>query len=144
VPSQPSIFRWSLIAISVALVAATSPAHAQCLSYAGKVQLAGMLERKTFPGPPEFESIAAGDARETVWLLSLDTPVCVAADHRDTSGINAAASSLKQVQLLLNEDQYKLYAKWIGTRVVLRGKLFGAATRHHRTPVLLEQVEFGR
>jgi hypothetical protein len=123
---------------------AVSSARAQCLSYGGKVHLAGTLERKTFPGPPEFESIAAGDEAETVWLLRLDAPVCVAADRRDASGVNAAASSLKEVQLLLNADQYRLYAKWIGTRVVLRGKLYGAATRHHRTPVLLEQVEFGR
>jgi hypothetical protein len=125
-------------------LAVTSPAHAQCLAYGGKVQMSGTLERRTFPGPPEFESIAAGDAPETVWLLRLNAPICVAADHKDTSGINAGASSLKHVQLLLNQDQYKLYAKWVGTRVVLRGKLYGAATRHHRTPVLLEQVEFGR
>jgi hypothetical protein len=128
----------------ILFIAGASPAHAQCLGYGGKVQLTGTLERRTFPGPPEFESIAAGDAPETVWLLRLDAPVCVARDHKDESGINAGASSLKQVQLLLNQDQYKLYAKWIGTRVTLRGKLFGAATAHHRTAVLLEQVEFGR
>jgi hypothetical protein len=128
----------------IAILFAASPAHAQCLAYGGKVQLSGTLERKTYPGPPEFESIAAGDAPETIWLLRLEQPACVMRDRNDPSGVNAAVSSTKQVQLLLNEVQYKLYAKWIGLRVTLRGKLYGAATRHHRTPVLLEQIEFGR
>jgi hypothetical protein len=133
------------ILLLLALIgAAPASAHAQCLTYGGRVQLSGVIERTTFPGPPEFESIAAGDAPETVWLLRLDTPRCVLADPNDASGINAGVSSTKAVQLLLTEEQYRIYARWIGTRAVLRGKLFGAATRHHRTPVLLELVEFGR
>ena len=62
----------------------------------------GTLERKTFPGPPQYESIAAGDEPETVWLLKLDAPVCVSADPNDPSGINAAASSVGAVQLILD------------------------------------------
>jgi len=108
------------------------------------VQLIGTLERKTFPGPPEYESIAAGDLPETVWLLKLDQPACVAADPGDASGINRAVPAVKEVQLLLTEDQYRVYARWIGVHAVLKGKLFGAATGHHRTPVLLEAIEFGR
>jgi hypothetical protein len=129
------------LALTIAFI---TPAHTQCLTYGTRVQISGVLERKAFPGPPEFESIAAGDEPETVWLIRLDTPHCVAADPKDASGINAGVASARQMQLVLTEDQYRTYAKWLGTRVVLRGKLFGAATRHHRTPVLLEQVEFGR
>lgn len=144
VHSLRSISRLSLAAVAAALIAAASPVQAQCLAYGRRVQLSGTLERRTFPGPPEYESIAAGDEPETVWLLALDQPSCIAADPRDASGINHAVGAARQVQLILTADQYRLYAKWIGTRAVLRGKLFGAATRHHRTPVLLEQVEFGR
>jgi hypothetical protein len=131
-----------LAAFFVLLFAA--PAGAECLSYAGRARVEGMLERKLFPGPPEYESIAAGDAPEIVWLIKLDAPVCVAADSTDRSGINAAVARASAIQLVLTDEQYKVYARWVGTHIVLTGKLFGAITAHHRTPVLMDMVEFSR
>jgi Domain of unknown function (DUF4431) len=132
------------MAVALSVIAFTASAHAECLAYGGRVQISGTLERKIFPGPPEYESVAAGDAPEAVWLLKLDAPACVTADPHDGSGVNAAVRAVGEIQLLLAEDQYRTYANWLGGHAVLKGKLFGAVTGHHRTPVLLEAVEFGR
>ena len=133
----------ALLAAAGVLLTATA-AHAQCLIYTARVRVEGTLERKLYPGPPEFESIAAGDAPEAVWLLRLDTPMCVAADSGDGSGINAAVTGVDRIQLVLTETQYRAYAPLMGRRTVLTGKLFGAMTAHHRTPVLLDQVQIAR
>jgi len=42
------------------------PAAAVCLAYAPfRVSLSGTLERRTYPGHPNYESIALGDEAET-------------------------------------------------------------------------------
>lgn len=119
-------------------------AHAECLTYTVRVRVEGTIERKIFPGPPQFESVADGDTPETVWLLKLDRPACVSADPNDRSGINAAVGTTARIQLLLTEAQYKAYANRVGQHAILTGKLFGAVTAHHRTPVLLDQIVFAR
>ena len=134
-----------LFAVVTALAfGAPASAGTGCLAYGGRVQIEGTLERKTFPGPPQFESVAAGDAPETVWLLRLDSPACVTADRNDSSGVNGAARGVKAIQLLLKPDQYRVYSRWIGGHAVLKGRLLGRMTAHHHTPVLLEEIEFGR
>ena len=55
-------------------------ALAQCLEYEPAVAtLHGLLIRETFPGAPNFESVASGDVSEATWILTLDGGVCVAA-----------------------------------------------------------------
>ena len=133
---------FSVLGFALCLVAQS--AHAACLSYTGRARIEGTLERKTFPGPPQYESIAAGDEPETVWLLKLDAPVCVSADPNDPSGVNAAASSVGAVQLILDASQYHTYERWIGKHAILEGRLLGAMTAHHHTPVLMDDIVFGR
>lgn len=41
------------------------------------VTLSGTLVRKTFPGPPNYESVKKGDRPETSWFLDLQESVCV-------------------------------------------------------------------
>ena len=52
-------------------------ADAACLQYADAT-ISGTLTRQTFAGPPNFESIAAGDAPVTRLVLVPDRPHCVA------------------------------------------------------------------
>lgn len=132
----------SKIAAFAFLCAIAANANAACLTYTTRVRLEGTLERQTNPGPPMYESVAAGDAPETMWLIKLDRAQCVSDDPADRSGINAAVGSFTRVQLILTEAQYRAYAKQMGRHVVLTGKLFGAVTAHHHTPVLLDQVQF--
>lgn len=50
------------------------------------VTISGIIRRKTFPGPPEFESIKKGDRPMNYWILHPDNPVCVKGDF--PSGLN--------------------------------------------------------
>lgn len=106
----------------------------ECLAYEpAVVQLIGTIEKKTFPGPPNFESIQKGDRPETYWVLRLPDSVCT-----QPSGDNDGHRAVTDLQLVLTQKQYGLYRKFIGRRVNVSGKLFQAATGHHHTPVLME------
>jgi hypothetical protein len=131
-----------LVVLLAAPAPAPAPAHADCLTYAGPVELAGVLARRTFAGPPNYESVARGDRPETMWLLRLDQPACVAADARDATGFNVAVASVREIQLVVTPEQYQRYRDRVGRRVALSGTLFGAETGHHHTPVLLGDVQF--
>lgn len=101
------------------------------------VRLTGTISKKTFPGPPNYESIRKGDKPETYWVLHLSSPVCTKA-----SGDNDAESNVTDLQLILTRKQYALYKKFVGRkkRVTVKGKLSHAITGHHHTPVLMEVV----
>jgi hypothetical protein len=107
-----------------------------CLSYeADGVRLTGTISKKTFPGPPNYESVRRGDEPETYWILHLVSPVCTTA-----SPDNDAESGVMDIQLILTPKQYALYRKFVGRRahVMVTGKLSHAITGHHHTQVLLE------
>jgi hypothetical protein len=109
----------------------------QCLSYEpSEVNVTGSLIRKTFAGPPNYESVRKGDRPETYWLLKLSGPVCVSEDKADPD-LNPSQAFITQIQLVLDPELYKSEKPLVGSKVVARGTLFGAHTGHHHTPVLL-------
>jgi len=109
-----------------------------CLSYEpAVVTLTGTVTSKTYPGPPNFESIRAGDEPETYWLLALLHPVCV---NQGEPGdlINEAKKNIRRIQLVFNDEEaYKKYRRLLGTRIVATGMLYASFSGHHKTPVLL-------
>jgi len=117
---------------------AYSQSGKSCLSYGPTVvELTGILISRTYPGPPNYESIKPGDEPETSWLLVLRWPVCV--DQGDPGDlINVAKKGIRRIQLALDEDAYDKYHRLLGKRVVATGTLYGSVTAHHKTPVLLE------
>jgi hypothetical protein len=75
-------------------------AHA-CVNYEPEiVTLTGTIRTRTFAGPPNYESVAKGDAREDVWLLRLAKPLCVAA--KDDA---KAEKKVTDLQLVFPEGQ---------------------------------------
>jgi hypothetical protein len=131
------------IAWLLAALLLSGSAHAeQCLSYAGRVQLAGVLERRTYPGPPNYESVARGDRPETVWLLRLDRAVCVAPPPAGHDDYDVAVDAVPAIQLVVTPEQYRRYVSRVGRRVAVSGTLFGQHIGHHHTAVLLAEVEF--
>ncbi|HKC65176.1 MAG TPA: DUF4431 domain-containing protein [Pyrinomonadaceae bacterium] len=125
-----------LFMLMLFLFALAAQAYAQenCLSYdTDGVQLTGTISKKTFPGPPNYESIRRGDKPETYWILHLTKPICTAA-----SGDNDAEKNVTDLQLILTEKQFALYRNFIGKRARVTGKLSHAITGHHHTPVLME------
>jgi hypothetical protein len=126
-----------LFTLMLCLFIPTAYASAQgCLSYdVAGIQLTGTVSRKTFPGPPNYESVRRGDKPETYWILHLARPICTTADANSD-----AESNVTEIQLILTPKQYVLYRKFVNgrTRVWVTGKLSHAITGHHHTQVLME------
>jgi len=134
-----------IYAVAAALIFANylGPAWGQsgkgCLSYEPVgVKLTGIIISKTYPGPPEYESIRKGDEPETYWLLALPRPACV--DQPDpTDDVNVAQRGIRRIQLVFHDEKdYRTYQPLLGRRVIATGTLYGAITIHHKTPVLLQ------
>lgn len=120
------------------LVCSAQMQLAGCKSYEPSVvELSGRLVRKTFAGPPNYQDVHKGDAPETVWLLRLDSPICVDQD-RAQPDINPAKKKIRRVQLVLGNDGETRAKSLSGKRVQTAGTLFAAHTGHHHTPVLLK------
>ena len=114
-----------------------SPRQSHCLSYdPALVTLSGTLARKTFPGPPNYESVKKGDKPETSWFLDLPSSICVSEDQAQP-GLNPRQSGIREIQLVLTPEQYQRDKGMVGSKVVATGTLFGEHTAHHHTPVLL-------
>lgn len=114
-------------------------AQGNCFSYEPEMaKLRGTITRKTFPGPPNYESIRKGDKPETYFILHLLKPICTIA-----SGDNEAEKDVREIQLILTQEQYARYKKIVGGRVpvILPGKLSHAISGHHHTPVLMEVMD---
>ena len=108
-----------------------------CKSYEpAVVELDGRLVRKTFAGPPNYQDVHKGDEPETVWLLKLDSPICVDQDTKQPD-LNPAQQKVRSVQLVLNKEDSERAKSLSGKRVQVAGTLFAAHTGHHHTSVLL-------
>lgn len=134
----PGIF--TLLLLLVASVAYAS-AQEQCLSYdPAEAQVTGTLSRQVVPGPPNYQSVRRGDKPETIWVLTLDKPVCVTGN---TDDINEPEQNVTDLQLVLEGAQFAQVRRMSGrrVRVAATGTLFHAHTAHHRTKVLLDVKE---
>jgi uncharacterized protein DUF4431 len=100
------------------------------------VKLEGTLSRKTFPGPPNYESVVKGDRPETYWLLNLERAACVDPDPKNAD-LNGPQKDVRIVRLVIDTKVHQTYAGLTGKHVVATGTLFGGTTGHHHTPVLL-------
>lgn len=106
-----------------------------CLKYESEtVAVTGRLHKETFPGRPNFESVAHGDEEETGFYLSLESPICTLGGSGDNG---VPYESVREIQLVLSEKQYALLRPKLGTKVMLKGQLFSAHTGHHHTDVLM-------
>lgn len=124
-----------LLLLIATLISDSAGAAQQCLRYEpAVVALSGTLVRKTFPGPPNFESVEAGDRAETGYYLQLASGICTRAAKDDDSGDH---DGVKEIQLVLSGPQYEALRPKLGARVTLTGSLFEAHSGHHHTPVLL-------
>jgi hypothetical protein len=127
-----------LLLIAGALIVFSVNAAAQCLDYEpSAVALSGTIVRQTFPGPPNYESVARGDTPERVWILRLARPVCVnVADHYDIHEVG-----IKQFQLVLKPEFYRRFSHLVGKSATATGTLYHAYNGHHYKKLLLIVTE---
>jgi|GEM_PF-6799494 len=71
----------------------------QCISYKN-TEIKGTLYSQTFPGTPNYESVADGDMAETYFLLKLPHPKCVA-DGKGGEQLQENFDSVTNIQLVL-------------------------------------------
>jgi hypothetical protein len=134
--ASSGIIALALLAFTASSVGQTTP-QSECLSYEPTVvTISGTLVRKTFPGPPNYDSVKKGDRRETGWFLDLPENVCVKVDRAEPD-LNPKQSGIHGIQLVLQPRQCAQYKSLVGKRVIATGTLFGEHTAHHHTPVLL-------
>jgi hypothetical protein len=116
-----------------------------CRSYfSDNVTLRGTIEPKTFPGPPNFESVEKGDAAEDVWLFNLETPICTKAGEANPDGsqYTPAEADVRSMQMLFdNSEMYDRYRNLLGREVTVTGSLGHAFTGHHHTSVMINIVD---
>ena len=130
-----------LILILASAAYARARGEQQCLSYdPAEVQVSGTLDKMVVPGPPNYQSVRRGDQPETIWILTLDKPVCVTGN---TDDINEAERGVTDLQLALKQNHFAQLRRMRGRKihVAATGKLFHAHTAHHRTKVLLDVKE---
>ena len=122
------------IAASLGLGLGVADSAARCLSYEpAEVTLVGTLTSRYLPGPPNYDSITRGDRPETVFILTLEEPICVSGDP--SSRLNSKSHSrVTEVQVVARSVDPK---RFVNKRVRVSGSFFGARTRNHRTPIVL-------
>jgi hypothetical protein len=123
-----------MFATLVAVVQGTA-VLAECLHFEPvEVELSGTLAAREFPGPPNYESVAAGDRAERAFILVLTKPICVEADPK--SEINSEGQrGVRELHVWWPDGDL---APFVGKAIAVRGRLSTAVTGHHRTPVILE------
>lgn len=110
--------------------------YTECLKPGPKtVILTGKLERRIYPGPPNYEDIKKGDQPETGFYLLLKEPVCYVGDE-----LSDPKQNVSLIQLVLDQKGYDELRPYLGKIIKLKGSLFGSHTGHHHTPILLENI----
>lgn len=101
-----------------------------------KARLGGWLFERTFPGPPNYESIESGDRPERQWLLWLEQPISVKAKPGEE--LNFTVEDAREITLvILDQKNYRRWRHLLGMRVVAAGGLFCGMTAHYRTDVAM-------
>lgn len=107
-----------------------------CLQY-GPIDIAGIIVRHTYAGPPDYESVTKGDEPRTVWVLQLDERVCVEANRQYPREVIQL-----EVELALTPEQYRQYRNLLGQRVRVTGELrHGGANYQKRLVVTPSDIE---
>ncbi len=99
-----------------------------------RATLTGVLELRTYPGPPNYEDTTRGDKPETGLYLRLDGYACTPAPG-DTVGVCSQAD-LAWVQLILDVGEYRHARRELGKHVSLAGVVGPAETGHHHTVLI--------
>jgi len=109
------------------------------------VKIVGVFYRKTFPGPPNYESVEKGDTPETQWILKLDNPICVNGTLQEEFWKKWVIRDVKEVTLVFfQKGMYRKYEPLMQKKVVVTGTLWEANTGHHRTPILITVKEISK
>lgn len=109
----------------------------QCLVEYEDIDVTGTIAREVFAGPPNYESIGKGDARQVYWILTTDKLYCGKGINPESGGLYDIDGTFKRIQIILTKEQYSDYRPLLSKRVRVSGKAVAAITGHHKTKMLL-------
>lgn len=97
------------------------------------VTVTGILTSRLFAGPPNYESIARGDAEERALILELSSPTCA-----DDGAFIASDTSFDRIHISSHVPAIlvRLNAA-VGRQVTVHGEAFGGHSGHHRAPLVV-------
>jgi hypothetical protein len=128
----------TLLIGGMALFCARTAMAADCIDVSKKAEmtLAGRLDFKVFPGPPEYENVRTGDAPEPTYILRLDEPVCAYGDENLDQN-----QKISDVHITVADGSERLWptlAQLIGRQVHVTGNdVIGSITGHHHAPLVM-------
>ena len=113
--------------------ASNSVAKDKCLRYDEEIRgLRGTLQIRVYFGPPNYGENPNTDSREAQAVLFLDKTICTVKDDGSDN-----TDQVNQFEITLIPSQTVQLSSLAGKKVIVSGKLFGAHTGHHHTPLLL-------
>ena len=134
--------RCATVPIGLALVAfaaaglGAEPSPESCLSYEpDTISISGKLERRTYPGRPNYESVAAGDEPEVPFYVVVEVPICTKV--KEGQRFSVALTGVQLVQLNLTPDQYKQLSVHLGKKVAFTGRMYEGQSGHHHALVVM-------
>lgn len=133
-------------AVGTFVLALAQPAVAQvegpitpagCISVARpqtRISVSGRLTLQSFPGSPNYESIAAGDAEERTFIVELPRAICIDddgafADPSEQFGTVQVSATQRELLPVLRAS--------VGRRVTVNGEGFASHTGHHHAPLIV-------
>ena len=103
----------------------------------------GLLNRELFYGPPGYGENPKKDAKEYCYILTLKNPVDVKPRESSDKDFDKPQSKINRIQIYSPDKNVTDFLEGrIGDNVMVRGRLFGASTGHHHTPVVMEVFEY--
>jgi len=112
-----------------------TPAGCLKLDESGPVEVRGILSARVFPGPPNYESLARGDAPERTYLLKLPRPICV---DDGAGGFADPNVKFDLVHVTVADDGlWSKLRKGLGKTVLVAGEAHPAFTGHHHEPLVV-------
>jgi Domain of unknown function (DUF4431) len=108
-----------------------------CIDVSGakaRIVVSGKLTLQLFAGPPNFESIAKGDAEERTFILELPRRVC-AYDGDEFADPNERFDRVHVSSS--NPAMMRVLKAAVGRQIVAVGEAFSAHTGHHHAPLVI-------
>ena len=98
-----------------------------CPVFAGREwEFAGHLVARTYPGPPNYESLASRDKPIKRWYLQLPIAACFAGYNHQTL-----------FQLSLKPEEFEKYRRFLGREIIVKGTLEEGVPGRHNTPLIM-------
>ena len=108
----------------------------ECVLEGGEVTLYGSINKETFPGAPNYESVEMGDEAESVQILKANKEICVTGTYPDSEQ-SFKLTNLSKFHLVF-DTPYSIKDDAAAETFIVTGHIYSAVTGHHHTPAILE------